>query len=109
MDEETQRRLEEIHEKIREKSREGLAYEWGYDSRPGCVYWDDETETWLFAAHVEGAYNLVSCDEFPLGFELGESWGDAEYVPVEETPLHHATYGLDRAREGYGPVVSSQR
>jgi hypothetical protein len=98
-------RLQEIHRKVRGNSDDGLAYEWGYDRNPAYIYHDGQTGRWLVASHVEGAYNLYPSDEFPHGMEFGEVWGDSEYVPVEETPLHHGVYGLDRAREGYGPVV----
>jgi hypothetical protein len=102
----TSERLAEIHDTVQQKSREGLAMEWGYDATPGYVYYDEETDSWLCAFHVEGGYNKFPSDTFPKGHELGVAWDDAEWVPVEETPLHHGVYGLDHAREGYGPVVS---
>lgn len=104
MSEETKERLAELHETVKEKSREGYAYSWGYDNEPLYVYWDDETEQWLVATQKEGL-NLFSSDQFPKGFEIGLAWGDERWVDVEDTPLYHGTYGLDRARDGYGSIA----
>ena len=96
---------EKVHQKVREKAQEGMAYKWGYsDTNPGYVYYDDETEQWLCAFHDKG-YNLFPDESFPTGYEIGMAWDDHEWVDVEETPLYHGTYGLDQARDGYGPVV----
>lgn len=98
--------LEDVRNRIKERSRDGEACVWGYDERPpSIVFWDDKTESWLMGAHVEGSWNFLPKDEFPTGLEIGVVWGDAEFIPVEETALHHASYGLDRAREGYGKLV----
>jgi len=104
----TEERLGEIHEKAREQSAGGLAYKWDEGRHPTYIYYDNETESWLIAAHVEGGWNLYRMESFPTGMELAEAWGDAEYVPVEDTPLYHGG-SLDRAREGTGPVVGTKR
>lgn len=92
----------ETRRQIREKATDGTAYSWGYDQNPMYAMWDEATEQWLVAVHHEGSYRLYPRDTLPVGYSIGEGWGDAEYVSVEGTPLYHNTYGLDRAREGYG-------
>lgn len=101
MDSETRQLLDDIHEEVRKHSvEEGEAVRFGppLNEESSVAYWDAETEQWLWAAHVDGRWHKYPMDSFPKGMELSISWDEHEYVPVEETPLHHETYGLDEAR-----------
>lgn len=94
--------IREIHERVRERGIDGDALVIQADgvAQPSVIYWDEQTEQWLTAIHDEGRWHKWPRDEFPAGYEPFVAWGDHEWAAVEDTELHHATYGLDPAREG---------
>ena len=102
---ETKETLNEIHEQGRELGRDGKAFDLEPErkGRHSVIYWDEQSEQWLHGNDAtELGWAIMPREEFPKGHELMISWDDHEVVPVEETKLWHATYGLDHAREGYG-------
>jgi len=103
---ETKEQFDAVHKQGKELGRDGKAFdlEDDRDGRHSITYWDEETEQWLHGNDTtEMDWVMFPRDEFPHGLELIISWGDYEVVPVEETRLWHGTYGLDQARDGYGP------
>lgn len=107
MDDETKERLAAIHSEIRDHGRAGNAVALTPGDYPSYVYWDEQTEQWLVGSYLrnEGGWHLFGADEFPQGWEIIYGWDEYEVVPVEETKLHHAAYGLDQARDGYGELM----
>jgi hypothetical protein len=102
--EETRDALDEIHERGKQLGRDGKAFDLEPNRRGRhiVIYWDEESEQWLHGTDAaETGWVMMPFDRFPKGLELIISWDEYEAVPVEETKLWHATYGLDQAREGY--------
>lgn len=100
MSDETKERLAQIHEEIKEHAESGKAIKFTGSPNYSVVYWDDETDHWLFGSQdqYEG-WSAFPMEEFPKGMEIIYSWDEYEVVSIESTKLYHGTYGLDPVRE----------
>ena len=103
MSDETKAKLAAIDAEMKAHGRDGNAVVDTIAARPSVVFWDEETGQWLHRVEdrEEGVF-MFGTDAAPQAMQLAVSWDEYEVRPVEETRLHHAAYGLDQARDGYG-------